>query len=238
MLGKLFSGEAFDASTTLPPTFTLTGQPALRLSNDYQPLSLWRFLSHHVRRYPLDLRAHVQRILLAAEPDLHDRLEGSLMDLYLALGDSGSMLKTRMLKTCSPLLTDESQNTFSRWLQENSAEEIDQQWRIGSVLASGSGHNAGELVTMQRSESASSYASIMDEVQACMEYGQVEVAQDLLEQEVFAGRTDEQIEQELLNIYQYTRDKAKLNQMAEAMAATGFEPSPQWQEAQREAGNW
>lgn len=50
----------------------------------------------------------------------------------------------------------------------------------------------------------------MDEVFACLEYGQIDTARDLLEGEILAGRIDHVVEQELINIYQYTRDKERL----------------------------
>ena len=89
MLGKLFSGGTPVPSAQLPLSFRMSAERSLRLSADagFEALPSWRYLSHHIRRYPHDLKAHVQRILLAQSDDLGDCVEGSVLDLFLALGN-------------------------------------------------------------------------------------------------------------------------------------------------------
>ncbi len=239
MLGKLFSGGSTATSVAIPLAFRMPEERALRLSSAYEPLQAWRFLSHHIRRYPLDLRAHVQRILLAGSEHLHDRLEGSLMDLHLALGNGvGGMLKERMLAQSAPHLSEEAHQFFLEWQQNGPQGGMEKEWRLGSVLATGETNVHHPLITVERPVENSRYASVLEEVQACLEYGQIDIAQELLEQEVLSGRADGDIEQELLNIYQYTRNKDKLAELAAEMSAAGREPSDVWKGYQREAENW
>ena len=79
MLGKLFTGKNSNELPAVPMGFQLEQERSLYLSGHYPARRSWRHLSHHVSRYPHDLRAHTQRILLAQETELHDQLEGSLL---------------------------------------------------------------------------------------------------------------------------------------------------------------
>ncbi|WP_298608101.1 hypothetical protein [uncultured Thiothrix sp.] len=239
MLEKMFPGGSSAASVALPLAFRMPDEKNLRLSPTYDALQTWRFLSHQIRRYPLDLRAHVQRILLTHTEGLTDRMEGSLMDLYLALGkEAGIMLKDRMLEQCTPYLSMEAVQFFKELQTESTQQGLDREWRLGSVLATGENQVHRPLITVERQVEISRYNSILEEAQACLEYGQIDIAQELLEKEILAGSNDPALEQELLNIYQYTRNKDKLTQLTAELVAAGIEPSETWQAYQSEANNW
>lgn len=239
MLEKIFPGGNSVASVNLPLAFSMPDEKNLRVSSQYDPLPAWRFLSHQVRRSPLDLRAHVQRILLTHQASLTDRMEGSLMDLYLALGnEAGSMLKERMLEQCAAYLSPEAMQFFKQLKTIGENQGLEREWRLGSVLATGENNTSHPLIRVERQIEASRYSSVLEEVQACLEYGQIDIAQELLEQEMLAGHNDPAIEQELLNIYQYTRNKDKLTQLTAQLVAVGLEPSETWMAHQSEAGNW
>lgn len=238
MLGKLFARGGDGQPPQLPLLFSLTNDTALRLATDYEPYSAWRFLSHHIKRHPQDLRAHVQRILLAqADSDLHNRLAGSVQDLYLSLGDAGLMLREHVLRLTNENLSEESQSFFRNWLDQG-ANGNDHQWRQGSILTTGQGSEPITLIEIHRSEEANQYSNVMEEVQACMEYGQIDVAQELLEKEVSSGNITDDIEQELLSIYQYTRAKDKLEAMSTKITESGQELSATWQNMLQEAESW
>ncbi|MGB0845272.1 MAG: hypothetical protein ACPGSM_01060 [Thiolinea sp.] len=218
----------------------MSAERALRLSPElgYDPLPAWQYLSRHVRRYPYDLRAHVQRILLAKDDGLGDRLEGSLLDLFLALDNSGQMLRTRVLDICTDDLGDETKTLFQDMLENGTATKQSTPWLNGSTLATGESSKPLKLLTLQRVESSQSYSSLQAEIQDCLEYGQIEIAQELLETEILAGRATPELEQELLTIYQHTRNRDGLEAFAVAWNATGTELSEDWLNALKEAGNW
>lgn len=239
MLEKIFPGGSAPTSITLPLAFRMSDEKSLRLSPNYDPLQTWRFLSHQIRRYPLDLRAHAQRILLTHQEGLTDRMEGSLMDLYLALGkDAGVMLKERMLEQCKPYLSGEAVQYFTQLQAEGENLGLDREWRLGAVLATGENNVHHPLIRVERELEVSRYTSVLEEAQACLEYGQIDIAQELLEKEMLAGHNDPAIEQELLNIYQYTRNKDKLTQLTAQLVAAGLESSETWKAHQSEADNW
>ncbi len=238
MLGKLLRGESNQAPPDLPLTFSLAEDRRLRIQQGYKPLEAWRFLSHHVRRYPLDLRAHTQRILLSQHETLRESLPGTLQDLFLALGNSGMLLRQRMLELVKNDLTPEDQLLFQTWLKEDHKPPTGSQWLKGSLLSVGQEGNTHKLLNVERTQEVAKYTDVMEEVIACLEYGQVDTARDLLEAEMHVGNTDEAMEQELVNIYQYTRDKERLEAMIQYLQEAGREVSALWREKQQESQNW
>ena len=161
------------------------------------------------------------------------------MDLHLALGrESGLMLKERMLGQCAAYLSAEAVQFFKQLQTANDSQGLDREWRLGSVLATGENNVHRPLITVERQVEASRYSSVLEEAQACLEYGQIDIAQELLEKEILAGHYDPALEQELLNIYQYTRNKDKLTQLTAELVAAGIELSDTWKAQQSEANNW
>lgn len=238
MLGKLLRGESIQAPPDLPLAFSLAGERRLRVQQNYRPDDAWRFLSHHIRRYPQDLRAHTQRILLAQHESLKDCLPGTLQDLFLALGDNGQLLRQRLLELVSDDLSGEELSFFQEWLKPEHPPEMGSQWRKGSLLSTGQDNTATKLLRIERSQEVAKYTDVMEEVIACLEYGQVDTARELLEAEMYAGNTDEAMEQELVNIYQYTRDRERLDAMIKYLQDAGREVSALWREKQQESENW
>lgn len=210
----------------------------MRIHQHYEPLRAWRFLSHHIRRYPQDLRAHTQRVLLAQHEPLLSRLAGSLQDAFLALGHAGVQLKTHLLRLVSDDLNETERNFFNQWLQDGSVGSQNQRWHEGSVLSSGQEAATLRLLEVERSQETARYSNVMEEVFACLEYGQVDTARELLEAEMLAGNTDESMEQELVNIYQYTRNRDGLNNMVRHMQETGRDIPALWLEKQQESEQW
>ena len=238
MLEKLLRSGSMQPPPELPLAFSLASDRQLRLQHYPDPLGAWRFLSHHIRRYPQDLGAHAQRILLAQQEILRSRLAGSLQDLFLALGDAGQLLRERLFHLVKDDLGRSDELFFQQWLQAAGHVEAHQQWREGSVLSTGQNTVSGKLVMIEREQVAAAYSSVMEEVFACLEYGQVDTAQALLEAEVIAGRADEAMDQELVNIYQYTRSKDGLANMIKHIEETGREVSALWLEKRQESEQW
>lgn len=235
MLPKRFRNSHDLPVPDLPLAFTLPQERRLQFASG-NPSAVWRFLSHHICRYPQDLRAHTQRILLAhREAALHDRLAGSLLDLFIALGKAGAQLKGHLLERVGGQLPEAERQALETLLQQ---EGDAGHWLAGSVLATGQGGRPVQLVTVQRTAAVAQYASVMDEVLACLEYGQVDAARGLLELEVLAGRADDVMQQELVNIYEHTRDKDALSRMVKHMQDKGQAVPPLWLEKQQQSVQW
>lgn len=239
MLEKLLRGGNTQAPPELPLVFTLANEKGLRLDQYGTPERAWGFLSHHIRRYPQDLRAHTQRILLAQGESLQDRLAGSLQDIFIALGNAGQQLRAHLLELTKSQLNADDANFFSAWLEQGSAFAGEtMKWRMGSLLASGQEAPTASLLHIERSQETAQYTDVMAEVVACLEYGQIDTARELLEAEIQSGNTDEAMEQELVSIYQYTRDKERLDAMIKHLQEAGRDLSPVWLEKQQESESW
>jgi len=239
MLETLFSEKNTNANIQRPLPFQLDEEPAIQLADQYNHVHSWRFLSHHVRRYPLDVRAHTRRILLAIQPELQQWLAGSLLDLFLALKGAGHPLRQRLLDNVATELPLASRQRFQQWLDEEDTSDMPYVHYAGSVLSTGENQAAHNLVSLERATHApTNYASVMDEVQANLEYGQVDLAASLLETEMLNGRGDAQIENELLTIYRSTRHADKLTNFIAALNAQGIQASEQWRQLAQEAKHW
>lgn len=244
MLGKLLSGGTVTSSAHIPLSFKVNGIRELRFdfSSEDQTeadseLQVWRLLSHQIRRDPYALRSHVQRILLTQHETLHNRMPGSMLDLFLALGSSGVMLRTRMLDICSEQLDEENVNLFASWIEEGVDEKVCG-WMEGSMLSSGEVSRGRKLLKQQHSTVEPQYTDILAEVQDHIEYGQIELAQELLENEILEGRATPELEQELLIVYQHTRNAGRLEEISNVLTSSGAELSESWQEVRVRAENW
>lgn len=239
MFGKLLRGGSVQPPPELPLTFRLGSERQLRIHQEYAPLSAWRFLSHHVRRYPQDLRAHTQRVLLAQQGSLRNCLAGSLQDVFIALESAGVQLRERLFHLVRDDLEEAEQIFFQQWLEADDGAAFRGRWHEGSLLSTGDGAEPLQLLHIQQSQESASYSSVMEEVLACLEYGQIEEAQELLEKEVLiAGNHDAALEQELLNVYQYTRNKEGVGAMISKMKESGREIPATWLEIQQVSEQW
>lgn len=237
MLGTTTPDDMTNTVPALPISFKLALEKRLQLHdahNDLEPAAIWRHYGYHIGRYPQDLRAHVQRLLTGINAGFSDSLEGALQDLFLCVGDNGFSLREKMYNLVQPHLSEESSEFFASWLSSGKPQNV--QWRSGSILTDSFG-GLDKLVTVEQDQ-AEANLTIMDEIQAYLEYGQIDAAQSLLEKELEKSPSDLQLAQELLNIYLYTRDKNALQNMTNTLHNAGVELSEDWVHVLQEADNW
>jgi hypothetical protein len=225
-------------------SFGLAGERSIQIDEGYDPVSAWRALSHHIVRYPRDLRAHAQRILLGHHNgEVSGFLPGSLQDLFLILENNGYALRKNLLDLSKQHLTDKEFTFFSLWIKQNAkSDKTHHCWRTGSVLSSGSCGGESLLDQQEQAEtlntSASTYTDVLEEARACLDYGQLDVAQQLLEDEILKSPQSKEIEQELLTIYQYSRNKDQLIALGKKLEAQGVTLSEEWNECQQNSSTW
>lgn len=239
MLGNIFSDKEANSHPELPISFVLAPQKQLRVSSPQDnTVKTWRYYSHHIARFPLDLRAHAQRLFWGVDHDASNLLVGALQDLFIALDESGNALKQKLLDITKPKLESRDVAYFEKWLA--SGERSDYSHRLGSVLDNGLPGQPQKLVTPAQSseDSVASYDNTIDEARACLEYGQVEEAQKILEDELQRDSRNDEVAQELLNIYQYTRDAAALEASTQQLLKDGVTLSETWKQTQTEAQDW
>jgi hypothetical protein len=237
MLENIFSDKDKDSLPELPVSFVLASQKQLHVNNLHDTTKTWRYYSHHISRHPQDLRAHTQRLFLALDNDMPDVLAGATQDLFIALEGKGADLKANMLELVKPKLKSEDSSIFEAWLSSGTRKSFTE--KQGSVLDKGLPGEPQTLVTVahDKEEAAPTYGNAIEEANALLEYGQVEEAQTLLEEDLLRSN-DEEVMVELLNIYQYTRDKTSLEATAGKLLESGVELSDAWKEVQNESQEW
>ena len=208
----------------LPATFSLDNVKTLQLSDELVTSPSRFHLAHHVRRYPLDLRAQVQRVLINKD---QESLAGALQDLFIALKDNGSKLRRMVLDQTRDELSESHQYYFDHWLEHGFEQGYDDRFLPGSVLATGLPQKSYPLLTLV-ARKQSTYASYYQEAVDCLEYGQLEVAQELLEQEMLNPECDPRTEEELLRVYSYSKDYESQERLRQLLQEQGRELSPEW----------
>jgi tetratricopeptide (TPR) repeat protein len=238
MLGNIFSEKELETLPEQPVSFLLAAQTQLRISTvSDDTLRSWRYYSHHISRFPLDLRAHTQRLFLAMDNDKSHLLAAAIQDLFIALDDKGFALKDSLLKLCKAKLIDEDVQHFETWLMNNTRSQF--KVMQGSVLDKGLPGKAEKLVIFEQTQAEQPhYSNVIEEANAYLEYGQVEEAQTLLEETLQANDYDEDIAFELLNIYQYTRDRAAFELSTKHLLNANIELSDTWKQVQSESQDW
>lgn len=208
----------------LPASFSLDNLKALQLSDKYVTSPGRRHLAHHVGRYPLDLRAQVQRVLMNKS---QDSLAGVLQDLFIALKDNGLKLRNMVYQQVRENLSESQQQYFENWLANGFERGYDDRFLSGSVLATGLLQKSSPLLSLTPRQQ-SSYESYYQEAVDCLEYGQLEVAQELLEQEMLNPEGDPRTEEELLRVYSYSKDYESQERLRQLLQEQGREISPKW----------
>lgn len=207
----------------LPATFSLDNTKTLQLNDELVTVSGRRHLAHHVGRYPLDLRAQVQRVLMNID---QESLAGTLQDFFIALEDKGLKLRKMVYEQVRDKLPQPQQQYFDNWLEQGFKEGYDDRFLPSSVLATGLVQKSYPLLTLSSREK-SAYSNYQEAVD-CLEYGQLEVAQELLEQEILNPDGDPKAEEELLRVYSYSKDYESQERLRQLLQEQGRELSPKW----------
>lgn len=168
------------------------------------------YLTHHVSRLPVDLRNHCRRILLQYERGDPDSLYSSLLDLFLILEDRGYALRKRMLEGAKGRLRVEQYASLLRSLTCDSELVRPLSSASSSVLSKGIVGVRQVVETTEdinHKESSEQSHNPLAEARACLEYSQIDEAQRILENAIQQQPDDIELHEELLGIYQSTRDK-------------------------------
>jgi len=159
------------------------------------------YLGHLIVDNPRNLRVHVQRILILVRQRDELSLRGSLVDLFITLGDRGEALKRRMLSCAAPVLS----KTMAAFLHKNLADGFNasdkaiSQVRM-SLLSLGC-IGSSELIRKRTTQGSSSARDPIEVARLCVEYGQLDVAFDTLEAALRLDPGSTDVTSELLKLY-------------------------------------
>lgn len=211
----------------------------LRFHGEHDPLPTWRQLSRYIAQRPHDLRSHAQRLILCHDEGLKEYIHGALLDLHLVMGHIGQSFSQKLLDYVKPSLTEEDYQHFSQKFTSTQAIKTYHPWYKGSILTNGTGEGSSLVsFTISEESNTENFANPLDEARSCLEYGELDAAQEILEQELLAHPDNHEVEEELINIYHYTRDALQLEYMTIKLQEAGIEPSAFWKQSQASTINW
>jgi hypothetical protein len=176
----------------------------------------WRHFSMQIARDPLDLEAHARRVLLASRPPLTDRAFGALVDLFLALGHRGRALRRQLLEQADPWLDPDDAHFLRAHLDTElprGAQLPTQRWSVLDTAVLGSLN----MVGLQRREVAQE--TPFQQAMSLLEYGDLTGARGMLEAALLEEPDNEEVNRELLAIYQHSRDDSGKAEMADKLVA-------------------
>ena len=174
---------------------------------EIDPDTAWHFYSHSIRRNPADLTLHTHRVFFAMHHQDGVLLPGSLHDLFFVLKDAGEKLRIRLLKASMPYLSKEDTLYFAMWIKTGIKNGMGYQWVNGCVLSDGLYGPDHDLITMQVSEDAGSELSPLEQARSCMEYGQLDVAQKILDDALAEDPSNKMLNEELDYLKNYVKSR-------------------------------
>ncbi len=144
------------------------------------PDAAWQFYSHAIKRFPGNLSLHTHRVFFAMTHRDGAFLSGALHDLFSVLGDAGEALRIRLLKAAKPFLSESEIALFARWVKTDNKKPMEYRWCAGSVLSKGLVGPDQDLIEIEKTTAPTASLSPLEEAQSCIEYGQLEMAQTIL----------------------------------------------------------
>jgi hypothetical protein len=204
------------ASGSIDPVFAYLRAGRLECPAGVDPITAWRHLSGQVARDPLDVEAHVRRVLLACRPPLAERIFGALVDLFLAFGDRARGLRRLLLDQAEPWLDPQDAHLLRIHLDSGLPRTVRlpvQDWSLFDNAVLGT----AAMVDLQRREVARE--TPFQQAMSLLEYGDLDGARGMLEEALLDAPQDDEVLRELLAIYRHSRDDAAKASMAERLVA-------------------
>ncbi len=163
-------------------------------------------LAHRIQRAPADLVAHLQRLRIYHQCNHREGLYGSLLDLFIALGEKGSALRLRLLRGVAERLTKPQLALFKAGMQRGLLATDVMPLSCYSRL---SGAVSGSLSISEVRTTVARVAdtTLIDEVRDLLNGGQIEAAQKLLEHTLQQSPQQAELSLELLMIYRHTQNR-------------------------------
>lgn len=200
----------------------------LVLQDDVQLGELASHLGYRIVVNPRDLRTHVQRILVCLRLRDENALRGSLVDLFIVLEGRGQALKLRMLETAAPILSKTLAAFLRRHLNTGFKpwDASISQVRM-SLLSLGYIGTHSIIVKHERADEAAN--DPIATARACIEYGQLDVALETLEDALRINPEDRAIAEALLPIYERGTDPERAARMRKYLGGALNELPPGWE---------
>ncbi|HHJ16667.1 MAG TPA: hypothetical protein ENJ80_08230 [Gammaproteobacteria bacterium] len=230
MLVVSISEEADDTGVTDPideaDVFRLSLFTGLKPGTGSGANRITDYLAHHIARMPGDLRSHVQRINMHLAIQDAGGLYGALLDLFIVLNDGGLALRKRILDSARPVLKLPMYQAMNAVL-ERGIDATDRMPLSRTSMLS-KGLQASNRLVSRTDNAATTTRDLLQEAREHIEYGQIELARDLLEQGVLENPERVELQQDLLEIYASTRDRERFSVMRRRLDAKNVAAGEAW----------
>lgn len=183
-------------------------------------------IAHAIARMPTNLRCHIQRINLFITKKDDESLYGSLLDLFIILGDRGYPLRDRMLKNARPVICKECYKFLHQHLKSGLTSKNSVIFSQTSILINSL--TASPPLIKRISSSTATTQDPIEEACDHLEYGQVDAARQVLESAIKNRPNRIELYQELLEIYKCTRDQVRYHKMHKRLSADNHPFLPCW----------
>ncbi len=212
-------------SVSLEAAFLIPGDTRLQLDTTHWEHKAADYLARAVARNPGNLRAHVQRALLHLKLKNTLCLYGSLLDLFIALGEHGHNLKIRMLLTTGDQLQETHRDfLLSRLQNVILANEVLDDTQCAVLPKGYSGTDTLILATTGGTDS-----NPLEQARLLLSHGQAYEAQQLLEPVVIKNPNSRDLHALLLEIYEQTGDKDAFDVTLERLRQENSDMTGLWQ---------
>lgn len=187
--------------------FVLEDFRRLRLSHGINAPESYIFLTRQIQRWPQELSFHVSRIECSLRMNNEDAVYAAVMDLFFILEDKGKALRKRVIDKLGNKLSNELKSAFEQVI---SGQTTLRSLPISSLSVLHDGLLT-EHINLDLPVSSSQITALdpVNTARLCMESGQIEQAQEILESQLEIEPEREEIRTDLLEIYCATRDKAR-----------------------------
>ncbi|MCH9699583.1 MAG: hypothetical protein K0U68_15910 [Gammaproteobacteria bacterium] len=178
----------------------------LRLSRRLNAESSYEFLCRQIQRYPKKLAFHFCRIKYAIKMKDSEILYAAVLDLFYVLDSKGNSLRKKILDNVGNLM-NESHRTHLQRVLNGDLSSRHLPFSSRSILHDGVKHEDSiELFDT----SVKAQQSVLDPVNTarmCLEAGQLDQAQEILESQLEIEPERAEVRRDLLEIYCATKDE-------------------------------
>lgn len=176
----------------------------LRLSRGINAVKSYAFLTRQIQRRPQELAFHVCRIKCALQMRDEEAVYAAVLDLFSILDDKGLALRKRMLSKVADSLSSQIKTELGQVLSgQLSAQSLP--YCACSVLHEGMSVERVDLGLPTPDKQVTALDPV-NTARLCLESGQIEQAQEILESQLEIEPEREEVKADLLEIYCATRN--------------------------------
>lgn len=206
----------------------------LKIPKGINPERWATHLAYLSAREPANLTNHVRRIYLHLKLKQPDALYGAMLDLHLVLGDKGGSLRGSLLRKAKNLLAKKHYNLFrshnTQGLRRTQLLPASQHSVLGNFFSGGR-----NLVSELKTQSKPSEKGVdpLELAREELNYGDIAVAQQILEQALLQSPKRLGLHFGLLEVYKHTRSLDDLLNMKEQLGDGVAIAQAAWNQTQR-----